>query len=102
MSSLIPNWQCHVCTFINKGELNLCEMCATRKKINASSSSNDDDDTDNEWKCNICTFSNISTSNVCKICGVEKMVNDNNNNNNNDDDDVHAYAGGLALYSSAS
>ena len=85
-------WQCTICTYINDGQYNQCQMCQTQKldetnKDNDESTSsqyesdhysdNDDNDDDNNnnnesWYCSMCTMTNKLTTTICNVCGQEK------------------------------
>lgn len=50
------DWKCSKCTFINKLNSEMCEICTTKK-----SAAN--------WSCSVCTFENKVGDTVCGMCG---------------------------------
>jgi len=89
-------WACLTCTFMNRGDSALCEMCLAPKSggltISQSASApsasatamsdadskdvdvNADEEFDvpEVWSCETCTFLNVASQNQCDMCGSKK------------------------------
>ena len=51
-------WNCSLCTYLNRSSSSLCSMCGTEKE-----------NTNNQWQCTFCTFINYTKSSLCTMCG---------------------------------
>jgi hypothetical protein len=56
---VVAEWSCPVCTFSNRPDTHVCEMCnAPRPPVLQP----------NEWSCSKCTYANPKASDVCEMC----------------------------------
>ncbi|KAG2229563.1 hypothetical protein INT48_004829 [Thamnidium elegans] len=65
-----PVWACSICSFLNKGASELCELCGVKNALASEPSPALQNVTDSST-CTVCTFVNHPSMIQCEICGAD-------------------------------
>ncbi|GAA5804036.1 hypothetical protein HPULCUR_009522 [Helicostylum pulchrum] len=65
-----PVWACSICSFLNKGSSELCELCGVKDALASEPRPALQNVTDSS-ACTVCTFVNHPSMIQCEICGAD-------------------------------
>lgn len=61
-------WQCTSCTFVNKAETTICDICGKSRKWQSDEEENLLAVPEEGWTCDRCSFVNKQDTNICAVC----------------------------------
>lgn len=63
-------WACSICSYLNKGSSDLCELCGVKTSIEPSPTLPSTNIQDSST-CTVCTFMNHPSMSQCEMCGAD-------------------------------